>query len=401
MNQNDVQIYVNYIKELLLHTETAKMDKMALSEDTKELTEYLAYLGTCMQEERTYLTALAEGKIDNASCDSQNPFAAPGKSLQSTMKHLVWVAKRVTAGDYKQRVAMLGDFSTAFNEMIMQLERYHTEMEEAANTDYLTGIGNRRAYRKAAKKLWEQKQPFSMAFINIDNLKYCNSNYGYVEGDAYILSVCSKLQEICQDGETLYRMGGDEFLILSTRASAAELYDRLLQEHLAYQEDMQKKVAYRCDFSFGCADVDVNMDESAISKGLNLADSNMYDFKILNYMKHKHLKHTLPNSMEQLDKTGLDNRMFEVFCATSSNRYTYICNMSTNVSRWSLQAVRDFDLPSEYMYKADEIWETHIHPDDRGAFRKDIEAVFAGKKPYHDIDYRVKLKDGTVCNMYV
>lgn len=81
MNQNDVQIYVNYIKELLLHTETAKLDKMALSEDTQELASYLAYLGTCIQEVRTYLTALAEGKIDNASCDSQNPFAAPGKSL--------------------------------------------------------------------------------------------------------------------------------------------------------------------------------------------------------------------------------------------------------------------------------------------------------------------------------
>lgn len=395
MNQNDVKVYVKYIKELLFHTETAQLNKTALSEDTKELTEYLEFLGACIQDEKNYLTALAEGDIDSANCDFQNPLAAPGKNLQSMMKHLVWVAKRVTDGDYKQRVSMLGDFSTAFNEMIMPLERHHTEMERAVNTDYLTGTGNRRAYRKAAKKLWEEKHPFSMAFINIDNLKHCNSNYGYLEGDAYILSVCSKLQEICQDGETLYRMGGDEFLILSTCASAAELYDRLLQEHLAYQEDMQKKVAYRCDFSFGCADVDVNMDESVISKGLNLADSNMYDFKILNYMKHKHLKHYLPNSVEQLDKTGLDNRMFEVFCATSSNRYTYICNMGTNVSRWSLQAVRDFDLPSEYMYKADEIWETHIHPDDRDAFRKDIEAVFAGKKPYHNIDYRVKLKDGT------
>lgn len=167
MNQNDVQVYVEYIKELLFHTETAKLDKTVLSEDTKELSEYLEFLGACIQDEKKYLTALAEGTIDNASCDSQNPFAAPGKSLQSTMKHLVWVAKRVTTGDYIQRVSMLGDFSTAFNEMIMQLERYHMEMERAVNTDYLTGTGNRRAYRKAAKKLWEQKQPFSMAFINM------------------------------------------------------------------------------------------------------------------------------------------------------------------------------------------------------------------------------------------
>ena len=396
MNQNDAQVYINYIKELLFHTETAQLDKTALSEDTRELSQYLEFLGACIQDEKNYLTALAEGDIDSARCDFQNPLAAPGKNLQSIMKHLVWVAKRVTAGDYKQRVSMLGEFSKVFNEMIMQLENYHTEMEKAINTDYLTGVGNRRAYRNDAKKLWEQKQSVSLAFINIDNLKYCNNTYGYLEGDAYILSVCSKLQEICQDGEKLYRMGGDEFLIISPHVSAAALYDRLLREHLVYQADMQKKVAYRCAFSFGCADVDMNTaDEHSISKCLDLADKNMYDFKIINYMKHKHLGNYIPNAMDPIDKTGLDDRMFDVFCSTASNRYIYICNMTTNVSRWSLQAVKDFDLPSEYIYNSDEIWESRIHPDDRAAFRKDREAVFAGQKPYHDVDYRVKCKDGT------
>lgn len=37
----------------------------------------------------------------------------------------------------------------------------------------------------------------------------------------------------------------------------------------------------------------------------------------------------------------------------------------------------------------------YIHPDDRELFKKDIELVFSGRKPFHDIEYRARLKDGT------
>ena len=47
------------------------------------------------------------------------------------------------------------------------------------------------------------------------------------------------------------------------------------------------------------------------------------------------------------------------------------------------------------MFEADKIWENYIHPDDRELFKKDIELVFSGRKPFHDIEYRARLKDGT------
>ena len=342
MKNRDDQIYLEYIRKLLLDAKNAKLDRDALSGETEELTDSLMLLGKSIKDEKR-----------------------------------------------KQE-----EFSDVYNEMLKKMERQREKIEKISNIDDLTGVENRRAYNREVDCLWRQKQNFSIAFIDIDGLKSCNYNYGHSEGDKYINSVCSKLQKVCGDGEKLYRMGGDEFLILSVKDSAKELSDRLMQAHIEYRAQMQKKVEYTCDFSFGCADMDANGAGSA-SEYLSLADREMYNFKIQNYMNHKHMDSYKPHDLENVDKSGLDNRIFEVFCSTASNRYAYICNLETNISRWSPQAVRDFGLPAEYMYGADKIWEKRIHPDDRGIFRQDIVAVFSGRKPYHDVEYRARLRDGT------
>lgn len=101
------------------------------------------------------------------------------------------------------------------------------------------------------------------------------------------------------------------------------------------------------------------------------------------------------NNMESdYDKSELDNRLFEGFADTSRRRYMFLCNMKTNVSRWSKNAVEHFDLPGEYMLHAGSIWEELLHPDDRKVYAQDINAIFAGRKTRHDMDYRVKNRDG-------
>ncbi len=99
------------------------------------------------------------------------------------------------------------------------------------------------------------------------------------------------------------------------------------------------------------------------------------------------------------DTIGLGGRAFEAFAESSDERYLFMCNMDTNVSRWSRAIVEEFDLPGEYMYDAGNIWLERIHPDDRELYLKDIEAVFSGKKLYHDVTYRAKNRQGvyTVC----
>ena len=177
-------------------------------------------------------------------------------------------------------------------------------------------------------------------------------------------------------------------MILSKIENAHQLEERLLQVHLNFRDTKGKEVSYPCDFSFGCIDI-IKEKDKTISEYLSLADKKMYHFKMKHYIEQKKLKYS-----NHIDKNGLDDRMFDIFTKTKVNRYAYIHNMETNVSRWSIQTVKDFGLPYEYIYDAGKIWGERIHPDDRKAYEEDIDAVFLGRKECHDITYRVRLKNG-------
>ena len=96
----------------------------------------------------------------------------------------------------------------------------------------------------------------------------------------------------------------------------------------------------------------------------------------------------------KLDITGLDNRIFTAFSETSARRYIFVCNLDTNVSRWSPNAVDYFGFEGEYIYDFGSSWEALIHPDDVEIYRKDISAFFAGKKKNHYAEYRVRNAEG-------
>lgn len=388
MKDKDQELFLDYIKQLLYDTDEAKLCREKLSNDVERLADGLEYLGEVIKDEKDVLSKMAQGNVDAQFKMSHNYLAAPVKSIQSNLKHLSWVAQRVASGDYQQRVSSLGSFSDAFNEMIDQLSHHRNRMERISNTDALTGIGNRRAFNLMIEKLWNQGKECAISFIDIDGLKYCNDNYGHSEGDHYINSVCQTLKSSLKNEEYIFRLGGDEFLILSLVDHAKTCEERLLKIQQQFNYEMKAKTPYPCDFSFGCVDVE-KKENNSISEYLSLADKKMYRFKMQNYINKKRLKHS-----NHIDKSGLDSRMFDVFTKTEPNKYSYVCNMETNVSRWTVQAVKDFDLPYEYMYDAGKIWEEHIHPDDCHKYEKDIEDVFTGKKESHDLIYRAKLKSG-------
>lgn len=83
-----------------------------------------------------------------------------------------------------------------------------------------------------------------------------------------------------------------------------------------------------------------------------------------------------------------NNELFEAFAAASDNVYIYVCDMRTDVSRWSMASVKYFGLEGEYIKNAGAAWEEHIHPDDRALYEEDINAVFSGAKTRHACQYR-------------
>ena len=111
-----------YLRDVLYNPSHAKLELSNLPEDFKDLGEGLVFFARCIGEVKVFSTALASGDLTMETPSRDNEFAAPLKTLQSTLRHLTWQAQQIANGDYKQKVDYLGEFADAFNMMIQQLD---------------------------------------------------------------------------------------------------------------------------------------------------------------------------------------------------------------------------------------------------------------------------------------
>ncbi len=93
---------------------------------------------------------------------------------------------------------------------------------QAADTDPLTGLGNRRAYetalRQALEAAHDQGAPFALLFLDLDHFKAINDTEGHAGGDRHLRGVADVLRTVLSAGGTgsgfAYRTGGDEFAVI-------------------------------------------------------------------------------------------------------------------------------------------------------------------------------------------
>ena len=97
---------------------------------------------------------------------------------------------------------------------ITELKKIEKELTLHASIDPLTGVMNRRGGIDILQNLLLTKVEFVICFVDINNLKVVNDNYGHAEGDVLIQSVCHAIKAAIRDADVLFRYGGDEFVIL-------------------------------------------------------------------------------------------------------------------------------------------------------------------------------------------
>lgn len=395
---------LEYLDEVLKQPERAALDVQALPQEFREFGEKLASFAGYVQESRALAEAISQGDLDVSLPSPANEIAAPLKSLHAALKHLTWQSQQVAKGDYRQRVDFMGEFSTAFNDMVVQLAeqratllselenrrrenrsliqnknmyeqlvgqleqwvvmadvntgewlfvsnepyylrsdlgaaerfrlwvsgqirqglstdmgtaelelesggvaRYYSvslhpiywyqrstlafiltdvsreretlrTLQNVANRDPLTQLYNRRYGMQRLSEWLDQRKRFVLGFVDIDNLKGVNDQFGHMEGDRYITLVSGILSEFSSDA-LICRIGGDEFILL------AQDWDR--DEACARLEQLKKRMADYSSSTHAPYDHSISYGIILVEEGntlqagdlLSAADERMYMYK--------------------------------------------------------------------------------------------------------------------------
>lgn len=108
------------------------------------------------------------------------------------------------------------------SQLIVNINKY----KKMALTDATTGLPNRYALIKFMRT--KSKDTYVMYYIDLDEFKSINDRYGHDCGDYVLKQVADRLSLITNQGEQIYRIGGDEFVY------PAKSHTKKIQETMSF-----------------------------------------------------------------------------------------------------------------------------------------------------------------------
>lgn len=166
---------------------------------------------------------------------------------------------------------------------ISLLKHSQMQLENLANYDQLTHLPNRHYFHQrldeAILKAKQHHLRVYLLFVDLDNFKAVNDNFGHKEGDNILIQVAQNLQQLVSNIDTVSRLGGDEFTVILESIQSDHEVLLLIQEMIRCNHievhDEQNKVSISA--SIGCVTYPTHATEA--EELLKQADEAMYIVK--------------------------------------------------------------------------------------------------------------------------
>ncbi|WKA54610.1 EAL domain-containing protein [Planococcus shixiaomingii] len=172
------------------------------------------------------------------------------------------------------------DLENSIQEMLGSLEKAHGKMSNLAFYDQLTSLPNRfNLYKEFEKRIEINDSSFAVLFFDLDGFKQVNDLHGHSSGDELLKKISERLAKITEKTKSqLFRIGGDEFILLSCSIErkvlcyeAENLLEALRQEFVLSKATVS--ISSSVGISFYPQDADT------LDDLLQYADSAMYEAK--------------------------------------------------------------------------------------------------------------------------
>lgn len=162
-------------------------------------------------------------------------------------------------------------------------EMLEMELTQKAHYDGMTKFLNRTAGSRILSRLFndaiKNKQPLSVCYMDLNDLKKINDQWGHDFGDGYILNFVEVLRHTIRNDDMCVRMGGDEFLLILNNVSydtAQIIWDKIENNLESFQ--LTNELSYKISVSHGIAEMTRSSVET-YEDLINLADQKMFEEK--------------------------------------------------------------------------------------------------------------------------
>lgn len=151
-----------------------------------------------------------------------------------------------------------------------------------ARVDALTQVPNRLSLEEALRLSWSHAKRYghrySVAICDIDNFKAFNDRHGHLAGDEVLRQVAGTIRYTLRDGDSLYRYGGEEFVVVLPEQLLADAVVAVERIRSAVEGLEVTGVGGAITISFGVAELDPAQDDSP-EDCLRRADAALYRAK--------------------------------------------------------------------------------------------------------------------------
>lgn len=225
-------------------------------------------------------------------------------SITRPVKRLVRQAKIVASGDYHQTVELndsseLGQLANEFNEMQLAVLSREEAITHRANHDPLTDLPNRNVLKTTLEVLAKQQQPFSVFQLNLSRLKDVNETLGRDVGDWLIKTTGQRLTTI-EQFQLVCHLGGDEFVLIATRALSENKNYLVDCVHQALEENCQYQgISLQLQVRIGIASVPEHCHDT--KSVLQMADTALHHCNKVNQQVQVYHPDFDVNSVERLN----------------------------------------------------------------------------------------------------
>lgn len=199
--------------------------------------------------------------------------------LNQILMVLVYQNSLIPYGVLVMIAFMVENVYREYKSNLSELER-KSYLESLAYQDVLTGLMNRAKLDEFVDGIRRDNvKVYSVLFIDLNNLKFVNDNYGHDEGDTFIRVFCNVLKKNFSNSDIISRYGGDEFVVLYKKNLTYRIKE-ILEEFKKDMDYVNQQNRYKFVMSAAIGyTISTKSHPYDINAAIKLADERMYEDK--------------------------------------------------------------------------------------------------------------------------